>query len=274
MKSTDPDDYQHVPRPVATMPSSYPAGHEIALHTHARAQLLLATNGAIEITVDGNIWVVPHGRAVWIPAGIEHTVYIISAVTIESLYIDATTETGMNDDCQVVAVSPLLQALIAAAMAIPVEYDPGGRDGLIMQLILAELKSMPFVPLHIPMPRDRRLQIICQAISQQPGRSETLAQWGVIAGATARTLANRFRAETGLTFGQWRQQARLMEAIRRLAINQPVSVVARDLGYRSESAFIAMFRRTLGATPARYFSGRAVASTQPGKVEQLLVRQL
>lgn len=256
------------------MPSSYPAGHGIAVHSHARAQLLLASGGAIEITADENIWVVPHGRAVWIPAGIKHAVYIISTVTIESLYIDAATETGLHDACQVLAVSTLLHALISAAMDIPVEYDPSGRDGLIMQLILAELKSMPFVPLHIPMPKDRRLQIICRAIGKQPGRTETLAQWGVIAGATARTLANRFRAETGLTFGQWRQQARLMEAVRRLAISQPVSVVAHDLGYRSESAFIAMFRRTLGATPARYFSGSAVSSTQPIKVEQLPIRQL
>ena len=64
MKSTDPEDYQHVPRPVAAMPHRYPAGHRIAPHTHARGQLLLASGGAIEITADGNLWVVPHGQAV------------------------------------------------------------------------------------------------------------------------------------------------------------------------------------------------------------------
>lgn len=235
------------------MPHRYPAGHRIAPHTHARGQLLLASGGAIEITADGNLWVVPHGRAVWIPPEVEHTVHAISAVTIQSLYIEASVETGLRQACQVLSVSDLLHALIASAMDIAIEYDAAGRDGLIMRLILAELKSMPFIPLHIPMPSDRRLQTICRTIIHNPGRDETLEQWGALVGATARTLSNRFRAETGLTFGHWRQQARLVEAVRRLAVRQPVSVVAHDLGYRSESAFIAMFRRRLGTTPARYF---------------------
>lgn len=253
MKSTDPEDYQHVPRPIAAMPCDYSAGHHITLHSHPRGQVLLASGGAIEVTVDKNIWVVPHGRAVWIPANIMHTVYIISAVTIESLYISDQVETGLSKECQVLSVSALLHALISAAMSVPVEYDPASRDGLLMQLVLAELKSMPFVPLHIPMPQDRRLQTICQAIINKPSRIETLGEWGAIVGATARTLGSRFRAETGLTFGQWRQQARLVEAVRRLSSGQSVSIIAYDLGYRSESAFIAMFRRTLGTTPARYF---------------------
>src|SRR5699024_3230650 len=170
-----------------------------------------------------------------------------------SLYISARVETGLGGKCQVLSISTLLHALISAAMVIPVEYDSDSRDGLLMQLILAELKSMPFIPLHISMPKDRRLQNSSLSIIKEPGRTETLDQWGNIVGATARTLASRFRAETGLTFGQWRQQARLVEAVRRLASEQPISVIAYDLGYRSESAFIAMFRRTLGTTPARYF---------------------
>lgn len=253
MKSTDPQDYQQVPRPIAAMPCDYVAGHQIAPHTHARGQVLLATGGAIEIAVGHSVWVVPHGRAVWIPATITHSVYIISSVTIESLYIDAKVDTGLGESCQVLSVSKLLHALVSAAMKVPVEYDLSRRDGLLMQLLLAELHTVPFVPLHISMPQDRRLQTICEALIRAPDRAETLDQWGGIVGATARTLASRFRAETGLTFGQWRQQARLVEAVRRLASGQTVSVIAPDLGYRSDSAFIAMFRRTLGTTPARYF---------------------
>lgn len=253
MKSTDPEDYQHVSRPVAAMPKGFPAGHRIPRHSHWRSQLLFTATGVIEITADESIWVVPRGRAVWIPGGVEHTVYMIGAVTIYSLYIDPAVETGLRAGCQVLAVSELMHALISDAMNIPVAYDRHGRDGLLMQLILLELKSMECVPLHAPMPHDARLRTICQAIVDDPSRDETLAQWGATVGATARTLANRFCAETGLTFGRWRQQARLVEAVRRLAVGESVSVVAHDLGYRSESAFIVMFRRALGTTPARYF---------------------
>ena len=72
-------------------------------------------------------------------------------------------------------------------------------------------------------------------------------------GATGRTLARRFQLEIGMSFGQWRQQVRIMEALRRLGMNESVTTVAIELGYDSPSAFISMFKRSLGQTPGRYF---------------------
>ena len=76
-----------------------------------------------------------------------------------------------------------------------------------------------------------------------------------MAGATSRTLTRLFRSETGLSFSQWRQQFRILEALRRLGRGQAVTTVALELGYDSPSAFIAMFRKALGKTPGQYFKG-------------------
>jgi AraC-like DNA-binding protein len=57
-----------------------------------------------------------------------------------------------------------------------------------------------------------------------------------------------------MTFGKWRQQLRLLQAMQMLAAGRPVTVVALEVGYNSPSAFIAMFKRTLGTTPHRYFA--------------------
>ena len=70
---------------------------------------------------------------------------------------------------------------------------------------------------------------------------------------SARTLERIFQEETGMTFGRWRQQLRLLQAMRLLAAGRPVTAVALEVGYDSPSAFIAMFKRTLGTTPHRYF---------------------
>jgi len=56
-----------------------------------------------------------------------------------------------------------------------------------------------------------------------------------------------------MTFGQWKRQAILLESIRKLSEGESVINVALDLGYESPSAFTAMFRRTLGVTPGKYF---------------------
>ncbi|WP_236776184.1 helix-turn-helix domain-containing protein, partial [Agrobacterium tumefaciens] len=58
--------------------------------------------------------------------------------------------------------------------------------------------------------------------------------------------------ETGLTFGRWRQQLQVIVAIRSLAAGATVQQVSGDLGYQSVSAFITMFKKALGTSPARY----------------------
>jgi AraC-like DNA-binding protein len=60
--------------------------------------------------------------------------------------------------------------------------------------------------------------------------------------------------ETGLSFAQWRQQARLSYALAKLAEGETVLQIAETLGYASPSNFIAMFRKAFGDSPARYFS--------------------
>ncbi len=77
--------------------------------------------------------------------------------------------------------------------------------------------------------------------------------WAAWAGVSERTLSRRFVAETGHSYTAWRQRARLMRALEMLAEGVPVTTVAIDLGYDSVSAFIALFKRTLGVTPSAYF---------------------
>jgi AraC-like DNA-binding protein len=64
-----------------------------------------------------------------------------------------------------------------------------------------------------------------------------------------------FQNETGMSFGAWRQQLRLLRALERIAAGDAVTTVALELGYESPSAFIAMFRKALGVSPGRYFRG-------------------
>ena len=66
-----------------------------------------------------------------------------------------------------------------------------------------------------------------------------------------------------MSFGQWRQWARLTQALEWLATGQAVKHVALSLGYDSVSAFIKAFRLALGTTPSAYFgTGRRNASAR------------
>jgi AraC-like DNA-binding protein len=69
----------------------------------------------------------------------------------------------------------------------------------------------------------------------------------------AKTVHRLFVKETGMTFAQWREQARLLSALRRLAQGERVIDVAFDCGYSSQSAFTAMFKRRFGITPSEFY---------------------
>ena len=59
-----------------------------------------------------------------------------------------------------------------------------------------------------------------------------------------------------MSFSRWRQQLHLVVAIRLLAEGMSVQRVSEDVGYQSVNAFISMFKKLLGTTPARYLQER------------------
>jgi AraC-like DNA-binding protein len=252
MRSTRSIDYQDVPRPVAAMAIDYPPGHVDARHRHRRAQLLYSTTGVLSVTTDEGRWVVPPQRAVWLPGGTDHEILCRGQVSFRTLYVEPAAHPELPAGCRVIKVSDLLRALILEAIRMPIEYDLQGRDGRVMALILDEIVSSVAVPLHVPMPQDKRLVRICMLMQQDPADDRDLDDWAREAGMARRTLTRLFRDETGMSFAAWRQQIRLLEALARLAIGQPITAVALDVGYNSPSAFTAMFRRVFGTTPSQY----------------------
>lgn len=87
---------------------------------------------------------------------------------------------------------------------------------------------------------------IINALATNLVDSRQLEGW---AGISPRTTYRRFVTESGLTFAQSRQQARLLRAPERIADVAPVTTIALDPGYDNASAFIDMVRRALGMTP-------------------------
>jgi AraC-like DNA-binding protein len=218
-------------------------------------QLVCATRGVLTVRTENCAWVVPPHRAVWIPAGFEYHFEMSGVVAVRMLYIRPEKRAGRRfpRDCEVVNVTPLLRELILRTVQL------GALDGGIPEqrrligVILDELNVLVAVPLQLPLPHDSRAARFAALANRDSGGtalSETLLRQ---CGASRRTMERLFRAETGMSLGQWCRRQTLLAALRRLAAGENVSGVAGELGYNSPSAFIAMFRRELGQTPKRYF---------------------
>jgi AraC-like DNA-binding protein len=247
------DEVDRSPMPVACKATDYPAGHVIEHHSHAKGQLIYAAHGVMMVAADGGQWIVPPTRGIWMPAGRVHWIRCIGAVRMRSIYVRPDAAPQLPAHSQAVGISSLLRELILAAMQIAPPYSADSRDGRLVRLLLDELQALPVLPLHLPQPIDARLRRICTRLLERPDDTATLGDWAERLSVDVKTIQRLFARETGMTFGQWRQQARLLHALEKLASGEKVVDVALALGYDSPSAFATMFKRQFGQTPSEFF---------------------
>jgi AraC-like DNA-binding protein/quercetin dioxygenase-like cupin family protein len=239
---------------IATLTHDYAAGHVIALHFHDRDQLVYASQGVMTVATWAGMWVVPTLRAVWIPAAVPHTVTMSGKVAMRTLYLKPRLAKALPRDCCVVNVSPLLRELILHACSFPALKKGVPRQRHVIDLITDQLGAIQRVPLQLPNLSDPRARHVAGILLADPTNSQKLSQLCKVSGCSKRTLERIFQGEAGMTFGKWRQQLRLMRAVRLLAEGAKVTHAALEAGYSTPSAFICMFKKVLGVTPTAYFS--------------------
>lgn len=220
-------------------------------HSHARGQLVGALSGLLTIGLDDQDWVVPAIHAIWIPPHCRHSLHSFGPISGWSAFIAEARCAALPDTPRAIRTTPLLREAVQRAASWEGSELDAARTR-IAEVILDEIASSEVEALGLARPQDPRLTRITDALAADLADNRRLEEWAKWAGISARTMSRRFVAETGLTFAQWRQQARLLRALEKIADGVPVTTIALDLGYDNVSAFIDMFRRALGTTPGKY----------------------
>ena len=215
------------------------------------------------IQTDAGSWVVPSSLGVWIPAGIVHSIAMSGWVSMRTLYIAPALARALPRRCCVLAVPPLLRELIVHAVAQGALRRDVPEQRRLVDFLLDQLRALPAMPLELPLPRDARALRLARCWQDDPGAAAPLEALLRTAGASRRTLERVFQRETGMSLGRWRQQARLLHAMRLLARGEAVTTAALEVGYESPSAFIAAFSQVLGTTPGRYYRHARGDAPQP-----------
>jgi AraC-like DNA-binding protein len=237
----------------------YPRGLRIDPHSHDWAQVLYAVAGVMWVEVGREALVVPPQRAVWLPPNTVHSIRMMSAVQMRNLYLRETDVQHLSKQPDVFEINGLLRELITTIAEREIERDQEYLD-LAYRFAALELAHANRYSLRIPLPdeSDRRLDVLCRAVIENPSVDISFEQHAASVGASVRTLARLFSRALGMGFAEWRRQVQLAIAVSKLAEGQSVSTVARALGYRP-SSFSDMFRRELGTSPSEFCAEEKLA---------------
>ena len=115
---------------------------------------------------------------------------------------------------------------------------------------------------------DKQMSAAINSMHDNPAHGWTIQTLAECAGMSRSTFALKFKETVGATPMEYLTRWRMLLAGDRLMnSSDPVSVIARSLGYESESAFSTAFRRVIGCSPRQYRCGGNPARPAHGEAE-------
>jgi len=244
-------------RPLRAKEHFLKADTQVELHSHPWPQVTFSTRGVVRLSTDDGSYIIPPSRAVWVPANMAHSVTLIEEADLRTIYLHAWLAPPWTH-CEVLEISPLLRALMLALDTRPDNVTPlpdphvAQRERWIAPLLIDELERATRIRIDVPLPNDKRLRALCEALLRNPADRATLAERAAEVGASERTVARLFRDQLGMSWQQWRQQAVIAHALPLLARGMAVSQVAAVSGYATDSAFCAMVKAATGQSPTAF----------------------
>ena len=234
----------------------WPSGEASEVQSHARGHLVYAAGGVLAVHTERGTSIVPANRVAWTPAEFTHHHRAHGDTDMRIVFLPPSLARLVPDHPAVFQASGLAREVLLALTG-PHNYDGApaysrSARARLLRVLVDELREAPEQPLHLPEPRDDRLQAIARMLHETPADNATLAELGKSIGAGSRTLSRLFHDELGMTFYEWRTQLRVHHALVLLAEGHDTTRTASACGWANPSSFIAAFTDIIGTTPGRY----------------------
>ncbi|UTH72386.1 AraC family transcriptional regulator [Chromobacterium sp. IIBBL 290-4] len=220
-------------------------------HAHELGQLIFLRRGAMLCQSASLRWLLAAGQIGWIPAGVEHSAEQVSDLDGVAAYVDSGVFAQLPPHVLIAPASRLLGPLLERQLAYEAEPWEGRRRRLA-EVIVDELLQLEGLPQQLPLPEEPRLRRLCLQALGALDKAWALDDLATAHGFSRATLTRAFARHTGLSFGRWLSQARMLAAAQALNAGREAGAVALEVGFQSFSAFCAAFRRHHGVSPGEF----------------------
>lgn len=222
-------------------------------HAHPYHQLIYAISGTTQIETGRARYLLPAGRAAWIPVATRHRT-LITDVDGASLYFAPETVPDPQRRVRILVASPVMREMILHAMRWPLgasEADQVASSFFRTLGLMCSEWLETELSLSLPSASHPAIRRAMDYVAADPGHA-TLAGALDAAAMSERTFRRIFVRETGMTWQAWLGQARMMEAASQLTHGRRITDVAAEVGYSSLSAFAKAFKQLTGESPATF----------------------
>jgi len=240
-----------LPAPLFLRTTLMPNDAIFPAHTHSWGEFVYSHNGVVQVMVEQERYLVPPQYGIWVPPNVQHVGLNRREVLQSSLYVANELCGTLPPSPQALMVSPFMRSVLDHARE-SVRDCKCPRHLRLLTVFLDELAETPRAGTFLPASDDAVLGRILHYLESHPGDNRSVAELAQDAEITERTLARKCRQDLGIPLTEWRNRMRVVNAIAMIEEGKSVESIASEFGYSSASAFIAMFKKLTGATPASY----------------------
>jgi AraC-like DNA-binding protein len=230
----------------------YPEGGRIPRHTHDWDQLALISESAAIVETDETYIVHPLLKGLWLPAGVEHSIYSPRRFYLHTLYFEPGT-LRTDSHPQILGLDDLTRELVLLLCTVTMRSRRGPRHAhalALLEEVLPEAKPESF---SLPRPRHERARKLADYFNARPDDPRSVESVAAeIGGASLRTFERLFAEETGLSLAAWRRHSRLLASLSMLTEGRGIGEIANAVGYESTAAFSTAFKQCFGVSPSSY----------------------
>lgn len=183
-------------------------------HAHEYHQLIYALAGTTQIESECARYLLPTGRAAWIPAGVRHRT-LMSHIDGASIYFAPDTDTDEPNRVRIIVATPIMREMILHALRWPLgasEADPVAASFFRTLALMSKEWLESELPLSLP---GAIHPGIVRAMDYALGNPGAATQAGALSAASLseRTFRRVFLRETGMGWQTWLGQARILAAV-------------------------------------------------------------
>ena len=209
----------------------------------------------MRLEIDSRYLYLQPSKAAWVPAGTDVTIEIPSSITCCSILFEPDFFPSDHPSFQTIDLNPLMRSMILHCQ----RWGPDHADINDSSHFFRALANIVLERMNTPttdwVPRGNT-SLVSRAIDLTIKQHDQMLEISSVAdslGTSERTLSRRVVDETGMTWANLLRRIRIIKARELLSTSDvPITMVAGDVGYTSQSAFNKAFKTETELTPREY----------------------